>query len=272
MRPHPSTGSSSSTGGCTTPPREVRGKVARVLAGKLAIAARLDFYRGCAVPEFLDDAQARIDRAGTVGGEGKTMIRIGDVLVSKGEGGVYGERMLDGYRVWDPFRSKLAPCTSWEPVLNFPRNESALPRSGKRDDRFPRCRLRGGRVCRGICPAPDAGPARSRAPAQKLMPILADVSCPEQYAPLVETVDLLYQDVAQPDQAAIALKNCVFLKKGGYLVLMLKTRSVDIRKEPAEVFRDTLDILMSAGLTIVERYMACPVPPGSRGNRLHEIS
>jgi nucleolar protein 56 len=52
-------------------PREVRGKVARVLAGKLAIAARLDFYRGCAAPEFLDDAQARIDLAGTLGGEGK---------------------------------------------------------------------------------------------------------------------------------------------------------------------------------------------------------
>ena len=52
-------------------PREVRGKVARVLAGKLAIAARLDFYRGCAVPAFLEDAQARIDRAGTVPGEGQ---------------------------------------------------------------------------------------------------------------------------------------------------------------------------------------------------------
>ena len=36
------------------------------------------------------------------------MIRIGDVLVSRGEGGVYGERMLGGARVWDPFRSKLA--------------------------------------------------------------------------------------------------------------------------------------------------------------------
>ena len=50
-------------------PREVRGKVARVLAGKLAIAARLDFYRGCVVPAFLDDAQERIDRAGTYGKE-----------------------------------------------------------------------------------------------------------------------------------------------------------------------------------------------------------
>ncbi|MFA4878190.1 MAG: RNA-processing protein [Methanoregula sp.] len=47
-------------------PREVRGKVARVLAGKLAIAAKLDYFRGVAVPEFLDTAQARIDAVGIV--------------------------------------------------------------------------------------------------------------------------------------------------------------------------------------------------------------
>jgi len=46
-------------------PKERRGKVARALAGKLAIATRLDYFRGVAVPEFLDDAQARIDRIGT---------------------------------------------------------------------------------------------------------------------------------------------------------------------------------------------------------------
>ena len=45
-------------------PREVRGKVARVLAGKLAIAAKLDYFRGVAVPEFLETAQARIDATG----------------------------------------------------------------------------------------------------------------------------------------------------------------------------------------------------------------
>lgn len=45
-------------------PRDLRGKVARVLAGKLAIAARLDYYRGIAVPEFLDRAQDRINRMG----------------------------------------------------------------------------------------------------------------------------------------------------------------------------------------------------------------
>ena len=35
-----------------------------MLAAKLAIAARLDYYRGEAAPEFLNDAQARIDAAG----------------------------------------------------------------------------------------------------------------------------------------------------------------------------------------------------------------
>ena len=45
-------------------PREVRGKVARVLACKLAIAARLDYFNGVAEPEFLETAQKRVDEAG----------------------------------------------------------------------------------------------------------------------------------------------------------------------------------------------------------------
>jgi nucleolar protein 56 len=48
-------------------PRAVRGRVSRVLAGKLAIAARLDHYRGVAVPEFLERAQEKIDAAGMEG-------------------------------------------------------------------------------------------------------------------------------------------------------------------------------------------------------------
>ncbi|MDO8842102.1 RNA-processing protein [Methanocalculus sp.] len=42
-------------------PREVRGRVARVLAAKLAIGARIDFFRGEPDPEFLASAQAMID-------------------------------------------------------------------------------------------------------------------------------------------------------------------------------------------------------------------
>jgi len=187
------------------------------------------------------------------------MIRIGDVVVSKGEGGVYGERMLDGYRVWDPYRSKLA----------------ALYLVGKGIELTPEMRVLYLGAANGttvshvadyvevvyaveFAPRPMQDLLEVARRRRNVMPILADASCPEQYAPLVEAADLLYQDVAQPDQAAIALRNCVFLKKGGYLILMLKTRSVDIRKEPAEVFSDTLDILMSAGLTVLESTWLAP--------------
>ncbi len=43
-------------------PAECRGKVARALAAKLAIAGRLDCYRGELVPEFVADANCRVDR------------------------------------------------------------------------------------------------------------------------------------------------------------------------------------------------------------------
>ena len=45
-------------------PRDARGRVARVLAGRLAIAARMDRYRGTLDPEFIADADRRIESAG----------------------------------------------------------------------------------------------------------------------------------------------------------------------------------------------------------------
>jgi nucleolar protein 56 len=45
-------------------PRNVRGKVSRAVAGKLAIAAKIDFYRGELDPAFIERAQDRIDVVG----------------------------------------------------------------------------------------------------------------------------------------------------------------------------------------------------------------
>ena len=45
-------------------PKPIRGKVARVLAAKLAIAAKIDNFRGVIAPEFIEAAQASIDAAG----------------------------------------------------------------------------------------------------------------------------------------------------------------------------------------------------------------
>ena len=187
------------------------------------------------------------------------MIWIGDVLVSKGEGGVYNERMLGGARVWDPYRSKLA----------------ALYYVGTGIDLAPEMRVlylgaANGTTVSHVADYTEAVYAVEFAPRpmqdllevarrrKTIVPIMADASRPELYAPLVESVDLLYQDVAQPDQATIAIRNCIFLKPGGILILMLKTRSVDVRKDPGEVFRDTIDALTAAGLQIKESTWLVP--------------
>ncbi|MDD1705078.1 MAG: fibrillarin-like rRNA/tRNA 2'-O-methyltransferase [Methanoregula sp.] len=187
------------------------------------------------------------------------MIWKGEVLVSNGEGGVYNERMLGGARVWDPYRSKLA----------------ALYYVGTGIELTPEMRVlylgaANGTTVSHLADYTEAVYAVEFAPRpmqdllevarrrRTIVPIMADASRPERYAPLVESVDLLYQDVAQPDQAAIAIRNCIFLKAGGNLILMLKTRSVDVRKDPGEVFRDTLDALTAAGLQIKESTWLVP--------------
>ena len=181
------------------------------------------------------------------------MIWIGDTLVSRGEGGVYNERVLGGARVWDPFRSKLA-------ALYYTGTGIELTR----DMRVLYLGAANGTTVSHVADYTDTVYAVEFAPRpmqdllevarrrENIVPVMADATRPELYAPLVEAVDLLYQDVAQPDQAAIAIRNSVFLKHGGHLILMLKTRSVDVRKEPALVFRETLEALATAGLITIE--------------------
>jgi fibrillarin-like pre-rRNA processing protein len=187
------------------------------------------------------------------------MMWIDEVLVSNGEGGVYNERMLKGSRVWDPYRSKLSALyhVGTGPELT-------------KDMRVLYLGAANGTTVSHVADYTESVYAVEFAPRpmqdllevarrrKNVIPIMADASQPEQYAPLVEAVDLLYQDVAQPNQDVIAIRNCPFLRHGGSLVLMLKTRSVDVRKEPVVVFQDTLDALTSAGLKIVESEWLAP--------------
>ncbi len=187
------------------------------------------------------------------------MIWIGDVLVSPGEGGVYRERMLGGARVWDPYRSKLSALYHLGSGVALTREMRVLYLGAAN-----------GTTVSHVADYVEVVYAVEFAPRplqdllevcrrrRNIIPLLADAARPEQYAPLVESVDLIYQDVAQPDQAAILLRNSVFLKPGGSLILMLKTRSVDVRKDPMDVFCDTLDILTSSGIIVKESKWLAP--------------
>lgn len=72
---------------------------------------------------------------------------------------------------------------------------------------------------------------------KNIAPIMADANKPTSYLDKVSLVDVVYMDIAQREQAEIFLKNCdMFLKKGGYALLCVKARSVDVTRKPKSVF------------------------------------
>jgi len=72
---------------------------------------------------------------------------------------------------------------------------------------------------------------------QNIAPILADANQPSTYADKLTPIDWLYQDIAQKNQVEIFLKNLQFLKKNSIAFLVIKARSIDVTKEPHEVFK-----------------------------------
>ncbi len=88
---------------------------------------------------------------------------------------------------------------------------------------------------------------------ENIIPILADARRPEKYEEIGE-VDILYQDVAQPDQDAIFIKNAErFLKSNGIAYLCVKSQSVDVVLEPGKVFELVEKRIEQAGLEIKEK-------------------
>merc|ERR1711990_762693 len=70
-----------------------------------------------------------------------------------------------------------------------------------------------------------------------VVPIVEDARHPQRYRMLVGMVDCVFADVAQPDQARIvALNSHQFLKNGGYFMVSIKANCVDSTAVPAAVF------------------------------------
>jgi fibrillarin-like pre-rRNA processing protein len=87
---------------------------------------------------------------------------------------------------------------------------------------------------------------------KNLYPILADARKPQEYRHVVELVDGIYADIAQPEQASIVADNAdMFLKDGGYLLLAIKARSIDVTKEPSEIYKREINTLKERGFEIV---------------------
>lgn len=74
--------------------------------------------------------------------------------------------------------------------------------------------------------------------------MLEDAKRPQEYKDKIPEVDVIFQDIAQRDQAKIFLKNVkLCLKKGGFGLLAVKARSIDVTKKPREIFNMVRDML-----------------------------
>ena len=89
---------------------------------------------------------------------------------------------------------------------------------------------------------------------ENIIPIHADARHPEEYEEVGE-VEVLYQDVAQPDQDEILIENAKrFLKKGGIAMICIKSQSIDVTKSPNEVFKSVISNLENSGIfEVVEK-------------------
>lgn len=70
-----------------------------------------------------------------------------------------------------------------------------------------------------------------------VVPIVEDARHPQRYRMLVPMVDVVFADVAQPDQARIvALNSHMFLKNGGHFMISIKANCIDSTVEASVVF------------------------------------
>jgi len=176
---------------------------------------------------------------------------------------VYGERLVSWldmeYRVWDPFRSKLAAAIlkglKTVPIQPSHRVLYLGAASGTTASHISDIVGVDGHV---YCVEFSARSIRELVNnvcvfRPNMAPLLEDARMPQRYAMYVSTVDDIYCDVAQPEQAKILADNAdIFLKKKGWVILTVKSQSIDVTKEPLEVYRKETKTLRTRGFTIAD--------------------
>ena len=177
---------------------------------------------------------------------------------------VYGERLLRfesvEYRVWDAFRSKLAAA-----IL---KNLKTVPI--KPSHRVLYLGAASGTTAshvsdivgeKGYVYCVEFAPRALRelvnnvcAYRLNMSPILEDARFPEKYGMFIGgNVDDVYCDIAQPEQAKILADNAdLFLKNSGWIMIAVKAQSIDVTKEPSEVYKQEIKILKNRGFRIEE--------------------
>ncbi|MBA3286031.1 MAG: fibrillarin-like rRNA/tRNA 2'-O-methyltransferase [Nitrosopumilus sp.] len=174
---------------------------------------------------------------------------------------VYGEKIVKyediEYRLWDPFRSKLAgailkglrenPIKESSKVLYLGASTGTTVSHvsdiiGNNGIVFP--------------VEPSVRVAREllenvSSKRNNIIPILSDARNYLKYYGYFGIVDVVYSDIAQPDQTMIAIDNSKsYLKDNGDLLIIIKTRSIDVLTDPKIVTQNEAKKLEANNFTI----------------------
>jgi fibrillarin-like pre-rRNA processing protein len=174
---------------------------------------------------------------------------------------VYGERLVryngDEYRIWDPFRSKLAGAMKKGlkdvPVKNAMKVLYLGASTGTTVSHISDIVGTQGIVF-AVEPAIRVARELIENVASKranVVPIIEDARKPQSYFSVFGKVDLVYSDIAQADQTEIAIVNCqAYLQKAGEILVVIKTRSIDVTMDPKLVIAREAKRLQENGFHI----------------------
>ncbi|KIY93419.1 rRNA 2'-O-methyltransferase fibrillarin [Monoraphidium neglectum] len=176
---------------------------------------------------------------------------------------VYGEKRVSveqpegekvEYRVWNPFRSKLAAAilAGLDNIYIKP-GSKLLYLGGASGTSVSHCSDLVGPE--GAVYAVEFSHRSGRdlvnmaKQRPNVIPIIEDARHPQKYRMLVPMVDVVFADVAQPDQARIVALNAQhFLKNGGNFVISIKASCIDSTAAPEAVFAREVKKLQEAQL------------------------
>ncbi len=174
---------------------------------------------------------------------------------------VYGEELIiedDEYRIWNPRRSKLAAA-----LLNGLENLELLDSSkvlylgastGTTVSHISDIIINGKIYAVEFSPTTAKKLVQLSRQRLNIAPILGDATKPKEYLNIVEKTDLVYCDVAQPNQSELFMRNMnLFSKDDGTGLLMIKARSIDVVQKPKKIFKEQERKLKEKGFKIIEK-------------------
>ena len=174
---------------------------------------------------------------------------------------VYGEELITEdveYRLWNPRRSKLSAAILNDlENLDIENDYKVLylgASTGTTVSHISDIAYNGRIYAVEFSPVTAKKLVRLSRQRPNIYPILGDATKPKEYMNIVEKVDFVYCDVAQPTQSELFMKNMnLFSKDDALGMITIKARSIDVVQKPKKIFKQEEKKLKEKGFKIIEK-------------------